>query len=104
MRRIYDPNQYEFLKPYQPMNTFISVSALLLGAAQLIFMFNFLWSLRRGREGAGEPLERELAGVDAAVPATARQLPDHAHRLSRALRVQRARPRGRLLAAERAPG
>src|SRR5213592_1968653 len=27
MRRIYDPTQYDFLKPYQPMNTFITLSA-----------------------------------------------------------------------------
>jgi cytochrome c oxidase subunit 1 len=55
MRRIYDPNQYEFLQPLQPMNTFISVAALLLGAAQLIFMFNFLWSLRGGKKAPSNP-------------------------------------------------
>jgi cytochrome c oxidase subunit 1 len=55
MRRIYDPNQYEYLAPYQPMNTFISVSALLLGTAQLIFMFNFLWSLRAGKKAPANP-------------------------------------------------
>jgi cytochrome c oxidase subunit 1 len=55
MRRIYDPNQYEYLMPYQPMNTFISVSAFLLGAAQLIFMFNFLWSLRGGKRAPANP-------------------------------------------------
>ncbi len=55
MRRIYDPNQYEYLAPYQPMNTFISVSALLLGTAQLIFMFNFLWSLRGGKKAPANP-------------------------------------------------
>jgi cytochrome c oxidase subunit 1 len=55
MRRIYDPNQYEFLQPLQQMNTFISVSALLLGAAQLIFMFNFLWSLRGGKKAPANP-------------------------------------------------
>src|SRR5437879_12682696 len=27
MRRIYDPTQYNFLKPYQPMNTFITIAA-----------------------------------------------------------------------------
>jgi len=55
MRRIYDPNQYEYLAQYQPMNTFISVSALLLGTAQLIFMFNFLWSLRAGKKAPANP-------------------------------------------------
>jgi cytochrome c oxidase subunit 1 len=55
MRRIYDPNQYEYLAQYQPMNTFISVSALLLGAAQLVFLFNFLWSLRGGKKAPANP-------------------------------------------------
>jgi cytochrome c oxidase subunit 1 len=54
MRRIYDPNQYEYLAQYQPMNTFISISALLLGAAQLIFLVNFLISLR-GKKAPANP-------------------------------------------------
>ncbi|HJR52352.1 MAG TPA: cbb3-type cytochrome c oxidase subunit I [Gemmatimonadota bacterium] len=54
MRRIYDPNQYEYLAQYQPMNTFISVSALCLGAAQLIFLVNFLMSLR-GQKAPANP-------------------------------------------------
>ena len=55
MRRIYDPNQYEFLQPLQPVNTLISVSALLLGAAQLIFIFNFVWSLKAGKKAPPNP-------------------------------------------------
>jgi len=55
MRRIYDPNQYEFLQPLQPVNTLISVSALLLGAAQLIFIFNFVWSLKAGKKAPANP-------------------------------------------------
>jgi cytochrome c oxidase subunit 1 len=47
MRRIYDPNTYEFLRPLQPLNTFISVSAFLLMASQLPFMWNFVRSLAR---------------------------------------------------------
>ena len=47
MRRIYDPNVYEFLRPLQPLNTFISVSAFLLMASQLPFMWNFVRSLAR---------------------------------------------------------
>ena len=55
MRRLYDPNQYEYLAQHQPMNTFISVSALLLGTAQLIFLVNFLWSLRFGKKAPLNP-------------------------------------------------
>jgi cytochrome c oxidase subunit 1 len=50
MRRIYDPTQYEFLQPYQPMNRFITISAILLFVAQLPFIANFFWSLFRGRK------------------------------------------------------
>jgi len=33
MRRIYNPLQYDFLKPMQGMNEFMTISALVLGAA-----------------------------------------------------------------------
>ncbi len=50
MRRLYDPTHYEFLKPQQPLNVFISISAFLLAAAQLIFLANFFGSLFGGRK------------------------------------------------------
>jgi cytochrome c oxidase subunit 1 len=49
MRRIYDPTQYVFLQPQQPVNVFITVAAFVLGTAQLIFLFNFFWSILAGR-------------------------------------------------------
>jgi cytochrome c oxidase subunit 1 len=55
MRRIYDPNQYGFLEPLQPMNTFVSVFALALGVSQLVFFLNILWSLWRGEKAAHNP-------------------------------------------------
>ncbi len=55
MRRIYDPNQYEFLQPLAPMNKFVSISAFLLGLSQLPFMFNFLWSLVKGKKADINP-------------------------------------------------
>jgi cytochrome c oxidase subunit I len=55
MRRIYDPNQYEFLQPLQPMNTFISWAVFALIASQAIFAFNFLWSMARGRKAEQNP-------------------------------------------------
>src|SRR5207247_4938969 len=45
MRRIYDPTIYDFLKPQQPLNVFISYSAFALFAVQILFAFIFLWSL-----------------------------------------------------------
>jgi cytochrome c oxidase subunit 1 len=55
MRRIYDPNTYEFLRPLQPMNTFITISAFLLFLAQLPFAWNFFWSLRKGAPADRNP-------------------------------------------------
>jgi cytochrome c oxidase subunit 1 len=49
MRRIYDPTAYMFLQAQQPVNVFISISAFVLGAAQLIFLFNFLVSIFAGK-------------------------------------------------------
>jgi cytochrome c oxidase subunit 1 len=55
MRRIYNPLQYEFLKPLQPMNIFISVSAFCLFVGQLPFVINFFWSLVAGRKAERNP-------------------------------------------------
>jgi cytochrome c oxidase subunit 1 len=55
MRRIYNPLQYEFLQPLQPINIFITVSAILLGVAQIPFVINFFWSLFGGRRADRNP-------------------------------------------------
>jgi cytochrome c oxidase subunit 1 len=57
MRRIYDPTQYEFLRHLQPLNTFISVSAFVLFASQLIFAVNFIASWFRGEKAPDNPWE-----------------------------------------------
>lgn len=51
-RRWYDGGvTYEqIIKPVIHWNNFMSVSAFLLGAAQLIFIFNFFWSIKGGRK------------------------------------------------------
>jgi cytochrome c oxidase subunit 1 len=55
MRRIYDPYGYEFLKPLQNMNEFITYSALILGASQLLFFVNFFWSAFKGKRAEANP-------------------------------------------------
>ena len=55
MRRLYNPSQYDFLKPLQPMNEFITVSAIVMGAAQVLLVFNLFWSLRYGRPAGPNP-------------------------------------------------
>ncbi|UCC84515.1 MAG: cbb3-type cytochrome c oxidase subunit I [Gemmatimonadota bacterium] len=66
MRRIYDPTQYEFLQPYQPMNRFITISAILLFVVQLPFIVNFFWSLFRGKKADINPWQDN--GLEWTVP------------------------------------
>jgi cytochrome c oxidase subunit 1 len=54
-RRYFDPTQYDFLQNLLPLNTFMSVSAILLGLTQLIFLANFLISLFRGPRAGLNP-------------------------------------------------
>ena len=57
MRRIANPLQYEFLRPLQPLNVFITISAIVLLIGQLPFVVNFLWSLWAGEKAASNPWE-----------------------------------------------
>jgi cytochrome c oxidase subunit 1 len=41
--------------PVDNLNAFISVCALIVGFAQVVFIFNILWSLRHGRDAGGNP-------------------------------------------------
>jgi cytochrome c oxidase subunit 1 len=55
MRRIYNPLQYEFIKPMQPMNVFITISAICLGLAQIPLVINFFWSMFKGKRAPVNP-------------------------------------------------
>ena len=55
-RRYYEIGEPAFLTaPVDGLNAFISAAALLVGAAQVLFLFNLFWSLRRGRESGPNP-------------------------------------------------
>jgi cytochrome c oxidase subunit I len=54
-RRLYDPSIYEFLRPLAWLNRGISHSAYLLGAVQLVFVWNFFWSMFRGPRAEANP-------------------------------------------------
>src|SRR2546425_274201 len=69
MRRLYDPNQYTFLQPLQPIRVFISISAFLLFASQLIFFVNFWWSLKKGKPAPQNPWEDN--GLEWSLPSPA---------------------------------
>ena len=54
-RRLYTPSTYPFLASVQPLDVFISASAFMLGAAQLIFVYNFFASALRGPKAEPNP-------------------------------------------------
>src|SRR5207248_11525966 len=54
-RRTADPTHTIFECGLQHVNQFISISALVMGAAQLICIFNFLYSLFRGQRVGRNP-------------------------------------------------
>jgi cytochrome c oxidase subunit 1 len=53
-RRYFDTTAVEFLQKLQPVHVFISVAAFITIGAQLIFLFNFFWSLKAGKEAKEE--------------------------------------------------
>jgi len=67
MRRIYDPNVYEFLQPLQPVNLFITISAFVLFVGQLVHIYNYFVSVRRGAPATANPWN--AAGLEWSAPA-----------------------------------
>lgn len=55
MRRIYDPNVYDFLKGLGGVNEFVTISAIALGFSQLILVGNVLWSMKWGKKAPRNP-------------------------------------------------
>jgi cytochrome c oxidase subunit I len=55
-RRYHELGEAAFVpESINDLNAFISVMALIVGAAQIVFLFNLVWSLRHGREAGGNP-------------------------------------------------
>ena len=54
-RRIYDYTPYAHLAHVGGLNRMMSVAAFVLGAARLLFIINFFWSLARGRKAGDNP-------------------------------------------------
>ncbi len=57
MRRIADPTQYEHLKALQPINIFVTISAICLGFSTIPFLINFFYSMYHGPKAAMNPWE-----------------------------------------------
>lgn len=68
MRRIYNPTQYEFLQHLQPIAVFMSVCAFILGAVQILFIWNFVASLFNGKKASRNPWQANTMEWQAASP------------------------------------
>jgi cytochrome c oxidase subunit 1 len=55
MRRIFSTQLYQFLQPLGGLNIFISIAGFVLGIAQLIFAYNFIYSAFRGQKADSNP-------------------------------------------------
>ncbi len=51
-RRIYNPFVYEFLEKLIPINTFVTWSAIVMGLAQIFFVYNFVYTIFFKKEKA----------------------------------------------------
>jgi cytochrome c oxidase subunit 1 len=54
-RRLWDPHQYTFLSHLQPLNRATTWAAFALGASQLLFVYNWLYSMFRGKRAEDNP-------------------------------------------------
>src|SRR5712672_4589123 len=55
-RRYHDIGEVAFIPPSaHTLNAFITVAALTVGFAQMVFLFNLVWSLFKGRPSGGNP-------------------------------------------------
>jgi cytochrome c oxidase subunit 1 len=55
-RRYFESGDISFQPPSaHDLNVFITVMALIVGAAQLVFVFNLIWSIRHGKSAGGTP-------------------------------------------------
>jgi cytochrome c oxidase subunit 1 len=54
-RRIYDPYQYDYLKPFQPIHQFATVAAVVLVLSQLVLLVNVVLSLTSAKRAPANP-------------------------------------------------
>jgi cytochrome c oxidase subunit 1 len=54
-RRYYAFTTYQFLEHTRAQNMAVSIAAMLLIAGQIVFLLNFIWSLKRGRKADINP-------------------------------------------------
>ncbi len=54
-RRYYSFTGFDFTRSFTDLNTFVSIAAIITFAAQFIFVFNFIYSIFKGRKANSNP-------------------------------------------------
>ncbi len=67
-RRIENPMATEYTQVFEGMNIFITMSAFTLGAVQLILLFNFFWSMKKGKVAEKNPWQVNTLEWEATTP------------------------------------
>ncbi|MGB9335198.1 MAG: cbb3-type cytochrome c oxidase subunit I [Candidatus Acidiferrales bacterium] len=55
IRRYADYTGVQYLAQFQPVHKFMTIAAFITAAGQLIFLFNFFWSLKKGEKASDNP-------------------------------------------------
>jgi cytochrome c oxidase subunit 1 len=56
-RRYASFQEYDFLRPLDPLVLLVTIAAIVTAAAQFIFLYNFIWSIFKGERASGNPWE-----------------------------------------------
>jgi cytochrome c oxidase subunit 1 len=56
-RRYAQFTEYEFLKTLHPLVLFVTIAVLITALTQLVFLFNFIWSMFKGEKAPANPWE-----------------------------------------------
>ncbi|MBD0325344.1 MAG: cbb3-type cytochrome c oxidase subunit I, partial [Pyrinomonadaceae bacterium] len=56
-RRYAQFTEYKFLETLHPLVVFVTISVFVTAAVQLVFLFNFIWSLFKGEKAGDNPWE-----------------------------------------------
>ncbi|HSS19462.1 MAG TPA: cbb3-type cytochrome c oxidase subunit I [Pyrinomonadaceae bacterium] len=67
-RRYAEFTQYEYLKSIHPLVVFVSIAALITVVAQILFYFNLVWSIFKGKKASENPWEATTLEWNTASP------------------------------------
>ena len=70
-RRIPDPSEFDYLKPWMGLHEVATIALIVMLCAQAIFIFNFFYSMYKGKEASSNPWEANTLEWSAPSPPVA---------------------------------